>query len=146
MIKILVLFYIYLISIVNLAAQNKNDIIGEWLVESKDAKIEIYEEKGKYHGEISWIKEPNDNRGKPKTDRYNPKEDLRGKKLVGLKLLFNFEYESNNLWKDGTIYDPESGKTYKSIMKLSTNGKKLEVRGYLGISLIGRSQIWTKVE
>ena len=58
--------------------------------------------------------------------------------------LQGFEYDENNKWEDGTIYDPQSGKTYSSFMQM-LNKNEIEVKGYIGISLIGRSQIWTRV-
>jgi uncharacterized protein (DUF2147 family) len=52
-------------------------------------------------------------------------------------------YKSENLWEEGNIYDPKNGNTYSSTMRL-INGNSLEVRGYIGVSLIGRTDTWTR--
>jgi uncharacterized protein (DUF2147 family) len=60
-----------------------------------------------------------------------------------LVLLSNFKFDGNDKWKGGDIYDPESGKTYSSYLYLK--GKNiLKVRGYVGISLFGRTETWTR--
>ena len=69
---------------------------------------------------------------------------MHSRPLIGLVFLQGFEYDENNKWDDGTIYDPKSGKTYSSYMQM-LNKNEIEVKGFIGISLIGRSQIWTRV-
>ena len=54
--------------------------------------------------------------------------------------------ETEGLWDGGTILDPNNGKTYKLRLKPSEDGKKLEVRGYIGTPVFGRSQTWQKAE
>ena len=119
--------------------------VGVWTNEDGKAKFEIYKCSGdKLCGKIISLREPNRN-GKPKMDDNNPNKSLRNRQLLGLEFLKGFEYEGDNKWDDGTIYDPESGKTYSCYMKMI--GKdKLEVKGYIGISLIGRAQTWTRVD
>ncbi len=65
--------------------------------------------------------------------------------MIGLTILKNFEFKSKNVWSDGTIYDPKDGKTYSCKLTLVSNNK-LEVRGYVGISLFGRTETWTKIK
>jgi uncharacterized protein (DUF2147 family) len=81
--------------------------------------------------------------GKPKNDRNNPKPELRGRQIVGMEFMHDFIYTGKNRYADGKIYDPENGKTYSCKMRL-VNEKKLEVRGYVGISLMGRTVEWTR--
>ena len=57
------------------------------------------------------MKYPNDENGKPKTDPLNPDEDLRNRKRLGMKIMYNFEYDEDNEWDNGRIYDPKSGNT-----------------------------------
>jgi len=129
-------------------AQSKeaDAVVGTWLVEDKKAKIKIYNKGKKYYGKIVWLKEPNDENGKPKVDKENPEESLQGRPLIGLVMLTGFEYDEDNEWEDGDIYDPKNGKTYSCEMTLSEDGKTLDVRGYIGFSFIGRSQTWTRVK
>ena len=74
--------------------------------------MEIYQEQGKFFGKIILLKSPNDTNGKPLMDTENPDKSKRNTPLVGLTMLKDFKYK-NNKWEDGTIYDPEDGKTYK---------------------------------
>lgn len=129
-----------------LAQSNPEDtILGEWYNASKEAKIEIYKDNNKYFGRLSWLKEPNDENGNPKFDKENPEKSLRNRPLQGLVILRDFVYDDDNVWTDGRIYDPKSGNDYKCKMTF-TKDKKLDVRGYIGISLFGRTETWTKAE
>lgn len=114
---------------------------GVWFNDKKDAKIQIYKAKdGKFYGKILWLKEPTKN-GKQKLDDKNPKEQLQNQPLVGLVILKGFEKDGDT-YDDGTIYDPENGKTYDCIMTLK--GKTVSIRGYIGISWIGRTTVWER--
>lgn len=85
-------------------------------------------------------KKPKDSKGIPFTDTENPDKSKRKMPLIGLLILKDFHY-SNNEWKGGTIYDPESGKTYTCTMWIE-NTNTLKVRGYWG--LFYETQTWTK--
>lgn len=132
----------------NLYAQSAeaDAVVGTWIVEDKKAKIKIYNKGDKYYGKIVWLREPNDENGKPKVDKENPEEKLRTRPLVGLVMLKGFVYDEDNVWEDGDIYDPKNGKTYSCEMTLSEDGNTLDVRGYIGFSFIGRSQTWTRTD
>ena len=75
----------------------------------------------------------------------NCKGELRDQPILGMRILWDFK-ESNRKWSGGDILDPNNGKVYSAFLKLKEHGRRLEVRGYIGISLIGRSQIWQRVE
>jgi uncharacterized protein (DUF2147 family) len=121
-------------------------ILGKWLNEDKDAHIQVYKENGKYFGKIIWLKDPIDEvTGKPKVDDENPDENLQDRPIIGLIILKDFTFDGEKEWEDGTIYDPKNGKTYDCYMKLDKEGV-LKIRGYIGISWIGRSSYWTRVE
>ena len=121
-------------------------ILGKWLNEDKDAHIEVYIENGKYYGKIVWLKDPIDEEtGKPKVDDENPDENLQNRPIIGLVILKDFIFDGEKEWEDGTIYDPKNGKTYSCYMKLDEEGI-LKIRGYIGISWIGRSSYWTPVK
>ncbi len=126
-------------------AANPDAVVGYWLTEGGKAKIQIYKNGEKYFGKIVWVEKPNDENGKPKLDRNNPDKNLRNRPIVGLLLLRNFKHAGKNVWDGGNIYDPESGKDYSCTMTLLSENK-LEVRGYVGISLLGRSQTWTRAQ
>lgn len=125
-------------------AQNKDAIIGKWINSTGEAHVDITKRGEKYFGKIVWLKEPKDEKGNTKTDVKNPDESLRSKSILGLEILKNFIYEDNK-WTDGKIYDPKSGKTYSCNMTMKGNDI-LNMRGYIGISLIGRSETWKRIK
>jgi len=126
----------------NLYAQaNPDAILGIWFNEEKDAKIKVYKENGKFYGKIVWHKTGD---GISLYDENNPDEELQKRKKLGLIILNDFDFDDGQ-WEDGTIYDPKSGKTYSCVIKMQKDGS-LNVRGYIGISLIGRTTHWTKAE
>lgn len=124
-------------------AQSADAIIGKWYTTEKDAQVEIFKEGGKYSGKIVWLKDPTDN-GKPKIDKNNTDPAKSSRPIMDMKLLSNFEH-TGDAWEEGTIYDPKNGKTYSCIIK-KKNDKTLEVHGFVGFSMIGRTVEWTKVE
>jgi uncharacterized protein (DUF2147 family) len=63
--------------------------------------------------------------------------------MLGLVLLKNFMAESKNTWRNGTIYDPRSGKTYDCVLTLK-NSNTLDVRGYIGKPIFGKSVTFTR--
>lgn len=117
-----------------------NHIVSTWVSKDGRAKIAIYRKGPKFSGKIVWLEHPNRADGTPKTDHLNPDESLRNRPLIGLEILNGFEYAGDNTWEDGEIYDPEHGKTYSSKMTL-VDYNSLEVRGYIGMPIIGRSEI-----
>jgi len=125
-----------------------DNIVGVWLNEDEDAHVEIENIDGVYFGKIVWLKEPVDEKtGQPKLDKENPDDELKKRPVMGMELLSDFRFDGKKEWKDGTIYDPKSGKTYSCYMVFTDNSKdRLKVRGFIGISLIGRTTYWTRVE
>ncbi len=140
------LFIIALIASSTLLA-NEDKVLGIWLTQDKDSKIEIVKSKdGTYNGKIIWLKNPLEN-GKPQVDEENPDEKLRSRPIMGLELLEGFTYdEDDKEWNSGTIYDPQSGNTYKCYMWFDEDDNKLNVKGYIGVSIIGRKVAWTRVK
>jgi len=126
-------------------AQNEGDqIIGIWKNGEGTGMIKIYKNREKYQGKIVWLKEPLDpDTGKPKLDKNHPDDSLHTRPLLGLINTWGFEYTGDNEWENGKIYDPKNGNTYDCTIKLK-NPNSLEVRGYIGISLIGRTDTWTR--
>lgn len=126
-----------------------DDILGVWLNEDKDAHVNVYEENNLFYGKIVWLKDPIDEEtGKPKLDDENNDESLRTRPIMGLMLLRDFEFDGDDEWEGGRIYDPKNGKDYKCYMEFPEEDdlNKLKVRGFIGVSLLGRTTYWTRVE
>jgi uncharacterized protein (DUF2147 family) len=128
----------------SLQAQTKaDDIAGIWLTNGDDpAKIQIYKSGDKFYGKIIWLKIPLLN-GAPKVDKNNPDKTKRSTPIIGLALLSGFTFNGDDAWKGGVIYDPQNGKTYSCNISLKDKNT-LKVRGYIGISLLGRTEVWTR--
>ncbi len=115
-------------------------ILGIWINEQQDGLIKIYKNSNHFDGEIVGSPNPEDAN---RVDINNPDRKLRSQPLQGLVILKGFVFEGNNEWKEGHIYDPNNGKTYRCNLEL-IDQETLSVRGYVGISLFGRTEIWTR--
>jgi uncharacterized protein (DUF2147 family) len=123
---------------------NADAIVGVWKTGEGNAMVRIYKNGDKYQGKVVWLKEPNDpETGKPKVDKNHSDEAARKRPVLGLINIWGFIPKENNVWDEGNIYDPKNGNTYSSTIKL-INANTLEVRGYIGVSLIGRTDTWTR--
>lgn len=122
--------------------------VGRWTTiddETKKPKsvITIYEEGGKLFGKIEKLfREPNEEQN-PVCDKCEGA--LKNKPIIGMAILRDLKKDGNE-WSGGTILDPANGKTYKCTIAVENGGKKLKVRGYIGVSLFGRTQYWVRAE
>lgn len=119
-------------------AQKADAIVGEWISEHKDGRIQVFRKGDQYFGKLSWLQ------NETVLDANNPDPALRGRPLLGSVILTNFHY-ADNRWEDGRIYDPQGGKIYSCIMQLAGDNV-LKIRGYMGIALLGRTTVWNKVK
>lgn len=134
---------LFLISSTFSSTLKADDIIGEWYTDGNKSAVWIYKNKsGIYFGKIVWLKDPNESDGKPKVDKENPDPKLRTTPLIGLVILKSFKFDSDK-WTNGTIYDPENGKTYKCTIRMQ-DINTIDVRGYIGVSAIGRTTTWKR--
>jgi len=123
-------------------AQNADQVRGVWLNSDRDVKIEIYKAGDKYFGKITWTRDMYEPDGKTlKKDIYNSDERLRNRSVVNMVILSGFSYDDGE-WTGGEIYNPRNGKTCRSKMHLK--GSNLEVRGYLGSLVFGKTTVWTR--
>jgi uncharacterized protein (DUF2147 family) len=125
-------------------SQTSDAILGKWINSSGEAHIDISKKGDKFFGKIVWLKAPKDEKGQAKLDVKNPEANLKTRPILGLEMLKDFVYDDGK-WVDGKIYDPKTGKTYSCNMNIKSNGD-LNVRGYIGISLIGRSDTWKRAK
>src|SRR5690348_719986 len=124
------LAFTLLLFLQGMAFAQKFSPLGIWTNEEKEARFEIYKCGDKLCGKIVWLKEPNRD-GRPKTDSNNPNKKLQNQPLMGLVFIKGFEYDGDNKWENGTIYDPKSGKTYSCYLKMESKDQ-MEVKGYIG--------------
>ena len=121
------------------------DIIGIWFNEEKTSKVQIYQSGNLFFAKVVWLKEPLDKvSGKPRVDNLNPDVKLRNTPLLGLIVLKKFVFDGDDEWEDGTIYDPKNGKTYSCYFEFDGSPNRLKIRGYIGVSLLGRTTYWTR--
>jgi uncharacterized protein (DUF2147 family) len=113
-------------------------VLGHWLTQPKTGIIEITQRAdGKYEGRIVGGTTPT------RLDVKNPDPARRTVLLKGQLILHDMGYDGKGAWSGGTIYDPDSGSTYKCQLQLNDDGT-LKVRGYIGFSLFGKNEIWTR--
>lgn len=121
-------------------------LIGVWEPSNGRARVKVEKIGAKYYGKIVWLKEAVDPVTKqPKTDKNNPDPNLQNVPLKGYRMLKDFVYAGKDEWTEGTIYDPLNGSTYSCTIKM-TDKNSLEIRGYIGVSALGRTDIWKRLE
>lgn len=128
------------------SAQETDKLLGVWEPSNGKARVKIEKIGTKYYGKIVWLREPNDpTTGKPKVDKNNPDESMRTAPLKGYRMLKDFVSKGAKEWDGGSIYDPENGSTYNCTIKM-TNDNTLEIRGYVGVAALGRTDVWKRLQ
>ncbi len=122
--------------------------VGLWKTIDDDGKTEkslvrIGEQGGVLVGSIDKLLDPKA-AADAKCDKCT--DDRKDKPVLGLQIIRGVKAEGEGVWGGGEILDPNNGKTYKTRLKPVDGGKKLEVRGYVGAPLFGRTQTWVRVE
>jgi hypothetical protein len=137
--KLIISAILVLCTVMAFAQTNDADrILGTYLSENKTGKVEVTKQNGKYIGTLVWTVVEG------AKDEKNPDASLRKRTLKGVVILKDMTYD-NGIWKNGTIYDPESGNTYKATIKLKSDGN-LTLRGYIGVPALGRNSVWTRTK
>lgn len=137
--KLIISAILVLCTVMAFAQTNDADrILGTYLSENKTGKVEVTKQNGKYIGTLVWTVVEG------AKDEKNPDASLRKRTLKGVVILKDMTYD-NGIWKNGTIYDPESGNTYKATIKLKSDGN-LTLRGYIGVPALGRNSVWTRIK
>jgi len=123
------------------AAGESASATGLW--QDADATFEIYDEHGTLSARIVSVKEETGPQGMTKRDIHNPDPSKRSRPIIGLVIMSGFVKKSDLHWENGTIYDPRNGSTYSCTLDLD-GPDRIKVRGFIGISLLGRTEIWTR--
>ncbi len=113
-------------------------VLGNWLTEGRDGIIQMsLASDGSYQGKIVGGNAPH------RLDTHNPDESKRAQTLLGQFIVHGMKYDGGGRWSGGSIYDPDSGRTYRCKIEL-LGADRLQVRGFIGFALLGRSQVWTR--
>jgi uncharacterized protein (DUF2147 family) len=138
------------LAVAGLSAWAQSTPVGLWKTiddESKKEKslVRITEAGGVFSGKIEKLLDP-DTKPDAKCDKCS--DERKDQPILGLPIIRNVKANADDaaLWDGGEILDPNNGKTYKVRLKPADGGKKLEVRGYIGAPLLGRTQTWHRVE
>lgn len=130
-------------------AGGPDDLLGLWKTAGDRSRIELYRCGENICGKVAWLRESRFTRsedgpvGEVKIDRRNPDPALRKRLILGLQVIEALTYAGDNKWEKGICYDPESGKSYKCKMRLVAPDR-LDLRGYIGFSFIGRTYTLTR--
>jgi uncharacterized protein (DUF2147 family) len=140
--KLVILFFLGIYAMVGFA-QEADKIVGIWWNDEKTTKIEVEKKDGKYVGTIVYMIPEKYENGQPPKDDENPDESLQSRSIIGIQILNGFEYNAKDKeWKNGTIYDPKSGKTYDCYGWLESD-ELLKLKGFVaGIRWMGKSSEW----
>ena len=117
---------------------------GYWLTENRKAIVRIAPCGADTCGRMVWVENPLDEAGRPKRDDNNADTAKRDRPICGLELVGGLDRTDDGTWQDGWLYNPRDGATYSAEIR-ALSSSELEVRGYLGVSLLGQSQVWTRV-
>jgi len=120
--------------------------VGRWkTVDEATNKVKsivvIWEENGKLNGRIERLIEPDPQYPDPRCVRCDG--DFKNKPVIGLRILWDLRQDGER-WTGGKVLDPNNGKTYKCFLVVEDGGKRLKVRGFIGSSLVGRTQYWLR--
>ncbi len=105
--------------------------------------VRISESNGELKGKVEKLFRDAGEEPDPKCDKCEG--PLKDQPIVGMTILTGMKKDGNE-YKGGQILDPANGKVYKSKMAVTDGGKKLDVRGYIGIPMLGRTQTWVRAE
>lgn len=143
-------FLIFTFQFLNASAFAETETpIGKWLTIDDEIKqprsiVEIQEAQHGLQGKITKIYFRH---GEKETDICGKCSDSAHKDqpILGMTILWNMQKQPNGIWSGGQILDPHNGKIYRCQLKLSADGQHLDVHGYIGIPILGRSQTWIRV-
>lgn len=124
---------------------NKNkEVLGLWITDKKDLKVEVFEVNGVLYGKLVEFT-CNHKEKKPLADHKddkNPNPKFRDRSWINTIVLYGLKHNKENKWNGGYIYDLTSGKTYS--VSITLNNDEIDVRGYWGIELLGKSLIFKR--
>jgi uncharacterized protein (DUF2147 family) len=127
-------------------AAEADGIVGTWLVEDGTGKIRVFRCGDKYCGKTVWIKPSKESRNPENLlDVHNPDPSKRTQKIIGKTMMWGLSYDPDDReWEDGFIYDSRGGDVYRCEITME-RPDQIRLRGYIGIALIGKTTVWTRI-
>jgi uncharacterized protein (DUF2147 family) len=128
-----------------MATTEPDHVIGRWMTQGGEGVIAIAPCGSSICGRIDWMQTPPAVRSALR-DNHNPDPSRRARPICGLQIIYGFKHDEADpdRWEQGSIYDPQSGHTFQAQITLE-DSDHLRLRGYIGIPLLGASQVWTRV-
>ncbi len=121
-----------------------DDILGTWLSPDKRGHIKFYKKDNKFFGKLIWSAD--EKPGKPKLDTENPVVSMRSQHVVGMDAFRNLTYNAaEKTYENGEVYDARSGYTYSCTLWVESKDV-LKVRGFMGFSLLGKTETFSRVK
>ncbi len=144
--KHIIFFFILISTTITITAQNADKIIGQWQNEKQTRIIEIYKNNDLYYAKVVSIKDSEKGIGTNRIDTKNHNLALTNRKIIGIDFLMSFSYFTDrNVWKEGQIYNYETGNTYTGKIVMNGDGE-LDLTGYYGILwFLGRTQTYSRI-
>jgi uncharacterized protein (DUF2147 family) len=145
--KKIVLLFVFALVFAGLAAQNTSPV-GKWkTIDDETGRpksvVILWEENGILYGKIEKLFRTPDEEQNPLCDECIGEN--KDKPIIGMTILHGLS-KHKGIWKGGTILDPNNGKVYKCKIELIESGNKLKLRGFIGVSVLGRTQYWERIE
>lgn len=114
-------------------------ILGPWYTEKCQAIFDFHQNGNEYRAKMIALEKPG------MIDAHNPIDSLRTRKVSGIIAVYGLVYYAEKQqWVNGKVYNPEDGRTYSCYCSLRDGGTRMYFRGYIGVSVLGGSQVWTR--
>lgn len=123
--------------------------VGTWIDHTGRGAVEIVpcdqvkQDPRQLCGRIIWLKDPNDDKGKPLRDILNKDVAKRGKPICGLQIIGALKQQRDGSWDEGWIYDPEKGSSFDVELRMRSP-EQLQVKGYLGVKFLNETYVWKR--
>lgn len=137
--RFIYVFLFITFSVFSFAQRKSDEIVGNFFTPESDGVMQFYKAGSTYSAKLIWGKD------KDRLDVNNPDKSLRNQKVVGMVLATGFVFDGKDTWKSGRIYDPNEGKTYDCKITLDEKGN-MKLRGFIGVSLLGRTAYMVRME
>jgi len=139
-----VLFFLLLTSLHTKAQSDR--ICGKWMSAEKNLLVEVYRQNGDYRAKILWFKNDDNSKAMDEwTDKHNPDEALRNRKILGMNVVKDLVYDpKSNTWEHGHVYDAKTGHYWDAAAYLANNDT-LKVTGYWHFKFIGHTMTFKRV-